>query len=52
MRNYFSKRTSGAMLHTLSKLYDVPVDFVPPFVLRQCIAIFVVDEGWLLIDIG
>ena len=28
MRNYFQKRTSGAPLHTLSKLYDVPVGFV------------------------
>ena len=30
MRNYFPKRTSGAPLHTLSKLYDVPVGFVFP----------------------
>ena len=30
MRNYFAKRPSGAPLHTLSKLYDVPVGFVPP----------------------
>ena len=30
MRNYFPKRPSGALLHTLSKLYDVPVGFVPP----------------------
>ena len=30
MRNYFPKRTSGAPLHTLSKLYDVPVGFVSP----------------------
>ena len=28
MRNYFPKRTSGAPLHTLSKLYDVPDGFV------------------------
>ena len=28
MRNYFPKRPSGAPLHTLSKLYDVPVGFV------------------------
>ena len=28
MRNYFPKRTSGALLHTLSKLYDVHVSFV------------------------
>ena len=30
MRNYFLKRTSGAPLNTLSKLYDVTVGFVPP----------------------
>ena len=29
MENYFPKR-SGAPLHTLSKLYDVPVGFVNP----------------------
>ena len=28
MRNNFPKRQSGAPLHTLSKLYDVPVGFV------------------------
>ena len=27
---YFPKRPSGAPLHTLSKLYDVPVGFVTP----------------------
>ena len=30
MRNYDHKRPSGAPLHTLSKLYDVPVGFEPP----------------------
>ena len=30
MRNLFPKRPSGAPLHTLSKLYDVPVGFVTP----------------------
>ena len=30
MRNYFPKRPSGAPLHTLWKLYDVHVGFVPP----------------------
>ena len=30
MRNYFPKRPSGAPLHTLSRLYDVPVGYVPP----------------------
>ena len=29
MRNYFPKRPSGSPLHTLSKLYDVPVGFEP-----------------------
>ena len=47
MRNYFPKRTLGAPLLTLSKLYDVPVGFVPPL-LSQCIAIFAVAEGLLL----
>ena len=34
MRNYFPKRPSGAPLHTLSKLYDVPDGFVlpPPYI--------------------
>ena len=49
--DFFSKRASGASLHTLSKLYDVPVGFVSPL-LRQCIAIFAVAEVWLLLDIG
>ena len=30
MRNYFPKRTSGAPLNSLSRLYDVPVGFVSP----------------------
>ena len=33
MRNNFPKRTLGATLHTLSKLYDVPVGFVNPLFL-------------------
>ena len=40
IRNYYLKRTSGAPLHTLSKLYDVPVGIVPHPLLRQCMAIF------------
>ena len=52
MRNYFPKRPSGAPLHTLSKLYDVPVGFVTPPILRLNIAYFAVAEGWLLLDIG
>ena len=31
IRNYFPKRPYGAPLHTLSKLYDVPVGFVTPY---------------------
>ena len=50
MRNHFPKRTSGAPLHPLSKFYDVPVGFVSQL-FRQCIAIFAVSEGWLLLDI-
>ena len=53
MRNYFPKRPSGAPLHTLSKLYDVPVGFVtPPPNFELNIAYFAVAEGWLLLDIG
>ena len=47
----FSETTVG----TLSKLYiyDVPVGFVIPLpILRLCIALFAVAEGWLLLDIG
>ena len=43
---------SGAPLHTLSKLYDVPVGFVSSPLLRQCISICTVAKGWLLLDIG
>ena len=39
-------------LHTLSKSYDVPVEFVTPPHLRQCIDLFAVAEGRLLLDIG
>ena len=39
-RNHFPKRPSGAPLHTLY-----------PLLLRLCIALFVVAEGWLLLDI-
>ena len=52
MRNYFPKRPSGAPLHTLSKLYDVPVDFVPPPYFEAENAYFAVAEWWLLLDIG
>ena len=39
MRNHFSKWPSGAPLHTLSKLYNVPVGFVTPLpILRLRIA--------------
>ena len=30
MRNYFSKRPSGASINALSKLYDISVSFVTP----------------------
>ena len=45
MKNYFPKRPSGAPLHILSKLYDVPVGFEPPPILRLNIAYFEVAEG-------
>ena len=37
MRSYFPKRTSGTQLHTLSKLYDVPVVlYSPSFEIEYC----------------
>ena len=39
MRNYFPKRQSRALLHTLSKLYDVPVGFVSPLFSR-CVLLY------------
>ena len=50
MSNCFQKWPSGASLHTLSKLYDGLMD--PSPILRLCIALFAVAEGWLLHDIG
>ena len=53
MKYYFLKRPSGATLHTLSKLYDVLIGFVPHSpLLSLCIAVFAVAAGWLLLDIG
>ena len=52
MRNYFPKQPSGAPLHSLSKLYYVPVGFVPLSHLRLSIAIYAVAVGWLFLDIG
>ena len=53
MRKYFPILPSVAPLHTLSKVYDIPVRCVtPPSRLRQCFASFPVAEGWLLLDIG
>ena len=48
---------NGCRVHRfilLSKLNDVHVGFVtPPFpLLRLCIPLFAVAEGWLLLDIG
>ena len=40
MRNYFPKGTSGAPLHTLSKLYNVPVGFVDPPSLLEAVNCF------------
>ena len=51
MRNKFPKRPSSAPLHTSSKFVNVPVGFEPS-PLRQCIALFAVAEGLLLLDIG
>ena len=43
-------KIDSAPLHTLSKLYDVPVGSVAPYFM-QCIALFVVAEERLLLDI-
>ena len=41
IRNYFPKRSWGTLLHTLSKLYDVPVGFVnPPPHLWGCVLLY------------
>ena len=37
----FYLRPSVAPLHTLSKLYDVPVDFVPPFLSFETVYCFI-----------
>ena len=41
IRNYFPKRTSGAPLHTLSKLFDVPVCFVAPQSSFEAVYLFI-----------
>ena len=49
MRNYFTKRTSGAPFHTLSKLYDVPVGFVPT---RYFKAVYCFICGRRMVDVA
>ena len=41
---YFTKRTSSAPLHTLSKLYDVSVDFVYPTPSFEAVHCFICDR--------
>ena len=38
--------------HTLSKLYDVPIGFVPHPSFEAVYCFFAVAEVWLLLDIG
>ena len=56
MRNYFPKRSSGAHASYFFTLCQNCMMFLlvlyPPPLLRQCIALFTVAEGWLLLDIG
>ena len=52
MSNYFPKRSSGAPLCTLSKLYHFHIAFVAIPHLRLCIALIATAEGWLLLNIG
>ena len=50
MRNYFPKRPLGAPLHTLSKLYDVPVSFVAPPLISGSVLLYltaVIKLMWL-----
>ena len=54
MRNYFPKRPSGASFHTLSKIIWCSRCFChTPSLFLGCvlIAVFAVDEWWLLLDI-
>ena len=41
IRSYFPKRLSGAPLHTLSKLYDIPVVFLAPPPLFEAVNCFI-----------
>ena len=52
MRNTFSETPVDALLHTLSKFYDAPIGLGPSTLLRQCLALFAVAEGWLLLELG
>ena len=45
MRNYFPKQPSGSPLHTLSKLYDVPVGFVSPLTPKSVMLYIRSPEG-------
>ena len=63
MRNYFPKRQLGTPLHNLSNIYILVEVSIYIIVcsrwfyslspnLRQCIALYAVAKGWLLLDIG
>ena len=43
MKYYFLKRPSGATLHTLSKLYDVLIGFVPPLFFWVCVLLYLLS---------
>ena len=47
----FSETAVGETIHTLFKLYGFPVGFLAFTFLKQCIALYAVAEGWLLLDI-
>ena len=48
MMNYFPKRPSGLLLHTLSNLYEVTVGFDPPPSYFEAVYCFICSrpKGW------
>ena len=52
MRNYFPKRSSMHCFKFCQNFMMLSLVLYTPCHLRQCIALFAVAEGWLLLDIG
>ena len=49
MRNNFSKRLSGVTRHTLSKLFDFPVDFVTFPLIWGSVYFFICGHQWVAV---